>query len=276
MAALPEDVLRRPALFGPMTETAAKEALMAPPDLALLRRYFRAVLGDQQSGDRLVAAVRPALPPVDRSMISLFAAATRAWRRLHSSPVAKSFTAGTLAQAVSPSASLPRQAGVLTDVFGLPTGATALILGMEEADVERLLTEIRTSRRAPLGCSVLVVEDDPMIAAQLVMLAEARGAVVAESARSHDAALRKAAVRPPDIVMCDYDLAEEKTGIDVVRTLTEEYDSVSIFVTAYPEEVLTGADSEPSFIISKPFRENVVEAALWFAATSDRPALLAA
>ena len=121
-----------------------------------------------------------------------------------------------------------------------------------------------------------MIEDEPLIAQHLAQLARKAGAGLVTVARSYDEALTAAAESLPDIALCDFDLSEEKTGIDVVRALSAEYDTLAVFVTAYPHEVLTGSDHEPSFIISKPFRDAVVKAALYYAATSRRPDVLAA
>lgn len=242
----------------------------------MLRRYFRAVFGDQQSGDRLVAALAPRLPAGDGTVVSLFTQATRTWRKMHVDDCAPAFSARTVIDVLSPGQAVERQAGVLIDVFGLSVDQAATVLDRSAGEVVRLLSATRRGRQTPIGKSVLVVEDEPLIAQHLAQLARKAGAGIVTMARSYDEAMTAAQASPPDIVLCDYDLGAGKTGTDVVRTLSAEYDTLAIFVTAYPNEVLTGSEHEPSFIISKPFRDDVVRAALYFAATTIRPELLAA
>jgi CheY-like chemotaxis protein len=247
-----------------------------PRQLAQLRRYFRAVMADAQSGDRMVAGLAPRLLVEDDTVTGLLRAATRTWRRVHKEAAAPRFSARTLAQALSPSTSLARQAGIMVDVFGLTTSEVGDALNRSVGEVTRLLSEARASHDRPIGGRVLVVDDEPMIAGHLAVLAQARGAREVVQARSYDEAVALAAAGRFDVALCDYDLGRGRTGLDVVRKLSSEDDTTCIFVTAYPDEVLSGSDFEPSFVIAKPFRDEVVSAALTYASAEDRPALLLA
>lgn len=244
--------------------------------LALLRRYFRAVTADQQAGDRMVAGLAPRLLLGEDTMVGLLAAATRAWRWLHETNRAPPFSARMITEVLSPSLSLERQAGVMVDVFGLTTDEAARVLDRDAGEVARLLARGRELRDRPIGGRVLIVDDDPLIARHLMHIASERGANEVASAGSYDEAVGLAAEQRFDLALCDYDLGRGRTGLDVVRTLAAEDDTVCIFVTAYPDEVLSGADNEPSFVITKPFRDEVVAAALSYAAALDRPGLLVA
>ncbi|WP_031550134.1 response regulator [Parvularcula oceani] len=252
----------------------------ADAEEAALRRYFRAVLGDQQTGDRMVSALLPRIARTqdeDRSgLVGLFAAATRAWRMCHVHNGARMFSARLILEVLPPTRALARQAGVMVDVFGFTVDEAASVLNRSPGEVVRLLGATRTQRRNRIGQAVLVVEDEPLIAAHLAGLARFEGASHVATAASYDAAIAAAAQRRPDIVICDYDLGEGGTGVDVLRKLTAEHDCVTLFVTAYPEAVLTGSDGEPAFIIGKPFADDVIRAALHYAASAERPVLLAA
>ena len=246
--------------------------------LPMLRRYMRAVIGDQMVGDRLAATLWRGMSDdarADGDATRVFAAATRAWRRAGTAPPARPFSGRSLLSSVPSGLTLPRQVGVLTDVFGLTVAQAAGVLDRSEGEITRLLAETRRERRDPLSLDLLVVEDNPLIAEHLARIGRAQGARV-RTARNHAEALRLADDAPPTIAICDYDLGPGPNGIAVVRALFEDHDTTSLFVTAYPDEVLQGADGEPAFVLPKPFSEQRVAAALHYAARAQRPALLAA
>ena len=250
----------------------------APFALPMLRRYIRAVIGDQLIGDRLASSLWDEMPqearrPGDPAV--LFGAATRAWRRARGHAPAPAFSRRSLTDSVPAGLSLPRQTGLLIDVFGLSVREAASVLDRSEGEVTRLLAKTRAERRRPLGIDVLVVEDNPLIAEHLVRIAAAQGTRV-HTARNHAQALRVAARTRPSVAICDYDLGDGPNGVDVVRALTSEHDCVCLFVTAYPDEVLQGIDHEPAFVLAKPFADSRVAAALHYAARAERPTLLAA
>jgi hypothetical protein len=45
-----------------------------------------------------------------------------------------------------------------------------------------------------------------------------------------------------------------------VKDILQRYDVPVIFITAFPERLLTGERPEPTFLITKPFREDAVKA----------------
>ena len=246
---------------------------------ALLRRYLRAVLGDQAAGDRLAQVLRPAgadLPGAD-DVPAVLCDAMRRWRRAcYTAPRALPFTNVALAQALSPGRTPVRQAGILCDVFELSVEQAACALDRSAGEVTRLLAAARTEAARPLGQHVLVVEDDPFVASDLVRIAEEAGAASVRQAESYQGALAAARAARPDLVLCDYDLGAGGNGADLVRTLSREHDATCVFVTAHPERALRGTDGEPAFIIAKPFGERLIRAALSYAASAYRPAVLAA
>ena len=262
----------------PVMNTITDREEAVPVALPMLRRYMRAVIGDQLVGDRLASALWSQMPPDARQPgdpARLFGAATRAWRRARTQAPARSFSRRSLTDSVPAGLTVPRQAGLLIDVFGLSVTETSVVLDRSEGEVTRLLAATRRERREPLEIGVLVVEDNPLIAEHLARIAIAQGARV-RTAPDHARALQAARHDPPQVAICDYDLGDGPNGVEVVRALTSEHDCVCLFVTAYPEEVLQGADDEPAFVLSKPFAEDRVAAALHYAARAERPALLAA
>ena len=57
-------------------------------------------------------------------------------------------------------------------------------------------------------------------------------------------------------------LADDSSGIDAVRDILAEFSVPVIFITAFPERLLTGTRPEPTFLITKPFQRATVKAAI--------------
>ena len=55
---------------------------------------------------------------------------------------------------------------------------------------------------------------------------------------------------------------DDPVGIAAVEDLLQIADVPVIFITAYPEKLLTGERPEPTYLITKPFREETVRAAI--------------
>ena len=67
---------------------------------------------------------------------------------------------------------------------------------------------------------------------------------------------------PPGLVLADIQLADDSSGIDAVRDILAEFSVPVIFITAFPERLLTGERPEPTFLITKPFQRSTVKAAI--------------
>ena len=78
--------------------------------------------------------------------------------------------------------------------------------------------------------------------------------------------------RRPDLILSDIQLADGSSGIDAVNELLGSLGDIPvIFITAFPERLLTGDRPEPAFLISKPYSEeqvrSAVSQAMFFAST---------
>jgi len=75
----------------------------------------------------------------------------------------------------------------------------------------------------------------------------------------------------PDLILADIQLADNSSGIDAVNDLMGVMDVPVVFITAFPERLLTGEKHEPAFLISKPFKveqvRSAVSQALFFSTT---------
>ena len=82
-------------------------------------------------------------------------------------------------------------------------------------------------------------------------------------ARTQSAAIQLAGDRQPDLILADIQLADGSSGIDAVNELLGSLGDIPvIFITAFPERLLTGDKPEPAFLITKPFQRSTVKAAI--------------
>ena len=82
--------------------------------------------------------------------------------------------------------------------------------------------------------------------------------IAATRTEAVDAVARKT----PGLVLADIQLADGSSGIDAVKDILARYDVPVIFITAFPERLLTGERPEPTFLITKPFQPETVKAAI--------------
>ena len=82
-------------------------------------------------------------------------------------------------------------------------------------------------------------------------------------ARTRSEAVKLGSADKPDLILADIHLADSSSGIDAVNDLLAQFgDMPVIFITAYPERLLTGERPEPAFLITKPYTEDQIRAAV--------------
>jgi CheY-like chemotaxis protein len=246
--------------------------------LPILRRYARALCGDQTSGDAYVAATLEAaiadpgvLEGQSSPRVGLYKAFTKVWNSIDVNKVP-----GGTGQApdkhLSEIAPLPRQAFLLVALEGFEEGEAADILDVDVADVRSLVDESGRELAAEIATDVLIIEDEPMIAVDLEGLVEGLGHNVTGIARTHTEAVKLAKTKRPGLILADIRLADMSSGIDAVNELLQDFDVPVIFITAYPERYLTGERPEPTFLITKPYQPATVSAVIWQALFFERKA----
>lgn len=251
------------------------------PQLPFLRRYARAVSGSQASGDNHVVAMLESLladpGSFDRSLdprIAAFRLFSRIWNanpmnRAEAPPASVAGPAERRLEAITPAA---RQAFLLTAVEGFSDKDGARILDVEGEEFRGLLDEAARQIGLQVASRVLVIEDEPIIAMDLETLVESLGHTVVGNARTRDEAVAMARKHRPGLVLADIRLADGSSGLDAINDILSSFEVPVIFITAYPESLLTGERPEPTFLIAKPFREETVKAvvsqALFFDASA--------
>lgn len=109
---------------------------------------------------------------------------------------------------------------------------------------------------------VLIIEDEPLISMQLEDLVTSLGHTVCGTAATRTQAQEVVAGRRPGLVLADIQLADGSSGLDAVDDILAMDSVPVIFITAYPERLLTGDRPEPTYLVTKPFQEQTVRAAI--------------
>ncbi|MCA3633158.1 MAG: response regulator [Methylobacterium sp.] len=239
--------------------------------LPYLRRFARALTGSSEAGDAYVVATLEvlvanpeALPRSIDSRSALYQLFLRLWSSTNASlplPPALVALAGPERnlQQIAP---LARQAFLLRamETFSIPE--TAAILGCTMAEVQVLLRQASQAIAAEVATRVLVIEDEPIIALDIEGLVQDLGHEVLGIARTRDEAVSLARTRRPGLVLADIQLADGSSGLDAVNDILHDIHVPIIFITAYPERLLTGEKPEPAFLITKPFEPDAVKAVI--------------
>jgi CheY-like chemotaxis protein len=169
-----------------------------------------------------------------------------------------------------------REALLLTTVEGFSVSEVATILDTTALEVELAIAAALRAIDNDLASRVLIIEDETIIALDLENLVVETGHHVAGIASTRDEAIRMAQECKPDLILTDIQLADDSSGIDAAAAILREFDIPVIFITAYPERLLTGQRPEPTYLISKPFSRDTVKAtigqALFFHEPSTRAA----
>ena len=256
------------------------------PHLPFLRRFSRAVSGSQHSGDALVAAMLEAIiadtsifPRASNERIALYQLFAKLFTSIsirvphETAPSAWEQRAAANLGAIAPRA---RQAFLLVAVEGFANGEAAEILGATDEEFVDLLTQASNEISRQVATDVLIIEDEPLIAMDIEEMVESLGHRVVGTARTHAEATALFNKTRPKMVLADIQLADGSSGIDAVNDILASSSVPVIFITAFPERLLTGERPEPAFLVTKPFNPDMVKALISQALFFDRQARAAA
>jgi CheY-like chemotaxis protein len=243
------------------------------PHLPLLRRYARALTGGQVSGDAYVRACLQAIvddPDVlvrdIHPKVALYRLFHAIWSGTQLGPDAVidglSRQESTAQQRLSSMTSESRQALLLTTMEGFSDADAAAVMGVEGDRIHPLLEEALAEIDRQTRTRVLIIEDEPLISMDLSGIVQELGHDVAAIARTRDDAVEAAARETPGLVLADIQLADGSSGIDAVKDILAGFSVPVIFITAFPQRLLTGERPEPTFLLTKPFDPRTVKAAI--------------
>jgi CheY-like chemotaxis protein len=245
-------------------------------NLPFLRRYARALTGSQASGDAYVREMLEAaladtalMTSLAEGRVPLYRAFSKVWASasgpeatgMASDRSASEHEAGAQARlgAITPPA---RQALLLTTLEDFTTAEAATILDRTPEDVAALVAQAVAEIDREQSTTVLIIEDEPLIAMQLEELVTGLGHTVSGTAATRTQARAAVAETMPGLVLADIQLADGSSGLDAVDDILSTGTMPVIFITAYPERLLTGDRPEPTYLVTKPFQEATVRAAI--------------
>ena len=236
--------------------------------LPLLRRYARALTGNQASGDAYVGAMLEALLQ-DATLLDerhgpragLFRLFTQIWNSVSvNDDVDPGPVAVPTERRLTSITPLPRQVFLLLSLEGFSEEEVAFILQTDIGEVRNLSGIAGREMAAEIATDVLIIEDETFIAMDLESLVKNLGHRVIGVARTHTDAVALAKNKRPGLILADIQLADGSSGLDAVNELLRTFEVPVVFITAYPERFLTGERPEPAFLISKPFQPAMVSA----------------
>jgi CheY-like chemotaxis protein len=155
-----------------------------------------------------------------------------------------------------------RQALLLTAVEGFSIKEAADILCSSVGSVSSDIASARASITNSLQAAVMIIEDEAIIALHIRSIVEGLGHSVTGVARTRTEAVALAEKTRPELVLADISLADGSSGIDAVKDILSAMNVPVIFITAFPERLLTGERPEPTYLITKPFEPETVIATI--------------
>lgn len=244
------------------------------PHLPYLRRYGRAISGSQQRGDALVSGLLESLVAnpgaVDLSgdvRIQLYRLVHESFDAANGSESTDKGDAGAADIAIADARlsripSLARQALLLTAVEGFGNEDTGRIIDRSPDEVAALIAEARDEIDRQTRARILIIEDEPIIAMDIEMIVRELGHEVVAVATTHTEAVAEAQKHQPGLVLADIQLADNSSGIEAVQEILTGLQVPVIFITAFPERLLTGDRPEPAFLLTKPYQPGTLRAAI--------------
>src|SRR5690606_11375158 len=147
-------------------------------------------------------------------------------------------------------------------VEGFGEAETGRIIGRDVEDVRKLIAEALDEIDRQTRARILIIEDEPIIAMDIEMIVRDLGHEVVGVATTHREAVAEAQEHQPGLVLADIQLADNSSGIEAVQEILSSLKVPVIFITAFPERLLTGDRPEPAFLLTKPYQPATLRAAV--------------
>ena len=242
-------------------------------NLPYLRRYARALTGSQATGDAFVRATLEAAladeelkQSLEGGRVPLYRAFNKVWSSAYMEVPERQSAGGLHEDAASDRLKsitpLNRQALLLTTLEDFSVEQAAEIMDLGESEVESLVQEAVAEIDRETSTNFLIIEDEPLISMQLEDLVKSLGHEICGTAATRTQAQEVVAEKTPGLVLADIQLADGSSGLDAVDDILAISTVPVIFITAYPERLLTGDRPEPTYLVTKPFQEQTVRAAI--------------
>jgi CheY-like chemotaxis protein len=251
------------------------------PHIPYLRRFARALAGSQAGGDAYALATLEAIVADPKGLdlgfdvrAGLYRIFLALWGSIRLNVQADDEQKTGLAEiadrgleAITPR---PRVAFLLSALEGFDRDRVAYALGCPPEEASELIDEAAREIAARIATDVLIIEDEPVIAMDIQAVVERLGHRVVGMARTRAQAVREAARAKPGLILADIQLADGSSGLDAVNDILDSFEVPVVFITAYPERLLTGQKPEPAFLLTKPFNDDTLKAVISQALFFDR------
>jgi CheY-like chemotaxis protein len=246
-----------------LTPMNAKDITRQTP---YLRRYARALTGSQAQGDEFV---RTALSALEEGRLeldpglpvraALYQAFHKVWRRQFNghSIDAPGHAVDVKLMKLSPE---HRTALLLVVMEAFTIRDVSHILGIDPDLALERYEAAEQSMQQQLATNVLIIEDEPIVAMDLDRLVTGLGHRVLGVAATRDEAAMMTRGQQLGLILADVRLADGSCGREVAADLLLNFDAPVIFITAFPERLLTAERCEPAFLVTKPFQDDAVKA----------------
>lgn len=242
-------------------------------DLPFLRRFARSVTGSQKSGDAYVVSTLEAIladasvfdanleprTALYKTFLTILNSVALNGGKGDGPPHAALNAARRNLQALAPKA---RQAFLLVAVEQFQPRDAARVMDVGEDELQACIDEAGRDIARQVATEVVIIEDEPLIALDLVQLVNDLGHRVVRVARTAEQAIEATRRLKPGLLLADIHLADGSSGLDAVNEILRTVSLPVIFVTAFPQRLLTGTRPEPTFLITKPFQPQNVKAVI--------------
>jgi CheY-like chemotaxis protein len=143
---------------------------------------------------------------------------------------------------------------------------------LEPGPAAALLAEAKADLRSQRATRILIIEDEPIIALDIMTTVERAGHTVTGIAATRAEAVELARRDPPELILADIQLADDSSGLDAVREILEagwairprrrRRGGAGHLRHRLPERLLTGERPEPTFLITKPFDPDTLQVSI--------------
>ena len=239
--------------------------------LPLLRRYARAMSGSRDLGDRIAEHAlitflrnKESLEGDMELKVVLFRALQDArgdlkYRLEADADHALSRANRHLARLTPGS----RDAFLLSAFEDFSHEQIATILRRPTEEIEGLIAVARKDLSHLVSGRILVIEDELFVAHELSDIVTDMGHSVIGTAPTSEDALEIAEAEEPDLILSDIQLANGGSGIKTVGKILRFYPMTPVvYITGFPERLLTGKGPEPAFLVTKPYTRDQVRSAV--------------
>lgn len=234
------------------------------PHVPYLRRHARMLAGSSQTGDDYVRLClellidEPDRLQGDDARLLLYRAFQSIWDAVahkleHLVDDVSPDEAAAFEPLLRNLASFERRVALLANVEGFAEDEIAAILGASRARIDSSLADSAATGSDRAGKEVLIIEDDPMIAADIADVLRDMGFTVIGPAGNEEQAADLFDKHSVTLILSDVQLEGDDSGIAATWSILKDSNAPVIFVTGFPEAILTGQGVEPAFVLAKPF-----------------------